>query len=56
MSVVTLQIENLGPIKKADLELGDITVIFGLPNSGKSYTLKCLYSETNLMLLYVNEC
>ncbi len=44
-----LRIENLGPIKIADLELGDITVIFGPPNTGKSYTLKALYAST-LML------
>ena len=49
MFSVRLQIENLGPIKTADLEIGDITVIFGPPNTGKSYTLKALYAST-LML------
>jgi len=44
-----MRIENLGPIRAADLEVGDITVIFGPPNTGKSYTLKALYALT-LML------
>lgn len=44
-----LRIRNLGPIHDADLELGDITIIFGPPNTGKTYTLKALYAST-LML------
>ncbi len=42
-------IENLGPIRSADIEIGDITVVFGPPNTGKSYTLRALYAST-LML------
>lgn len=38
-----LSIKNLGPIRDASLELGDITVLFGPPNTGKSYTLRSLY-------------
>ena len=38
-------IKNLGPLKDAELELGDITVLLGPPNSGKSYTLKSLYAQ-----------
>ena len=49
MFSVKMKIKNLGPIKTADLDIGDITVVFGLPNTGKSYTLKALYSQT-LML------
>jgi len=37
-------IRELGPIDKARLELGDLTVLIGPPNVGKSYTLKALYS------------
>jgi len=37
-------IKKLGPIDKAELELGDITVLIGPPNVGKSYTLKALYA------------
>ncbi len=38
-------IKGLGPIHEAKLELGDITVLIGPPNVGKSYTLKALYSS-----------
>ncbi len=38
-------IKRLGPIHEAKLELGDITVLIGPPNVGKSYTLKALYSS-----------
>ena len=40
-----ISINNLGAIKNADLELGDITVILGPPNTGKTYTLKAIYSS-----------
>ena len=35
--------ENLGPIKKANLELGDLTVIAGDNNTGKTYLACALY-------------
>jgi len=38
-------IKKLGPINEAKLELGDITVLIGPPNVGKSYTLKALYAS-----------
>jgi len=41
---VRVQIEGLGPIRKAELDLGDVTVLLGPPNVGKSYTLKAIYS------------
>ncbi|ASJ08056.1 hypothetical protein A3L11_01970 [Thermococcus siculi] len=44
-----ISIKNVGPLKDAELELGDITVLLGPPNSGKSYTLKSAYIQ--LMLL-----
>lgn len=34
---------NLGPVKAATLELGDLTVIAGLNNTGKTYTVYTLY-------------
>ena len=37
-------IRRLGPIDEAELKLGDITVLIGPPNVGKSYTLKVLYA------------
>ncbi len=46
---VKMHIESLGPIESGDLELGDITLLFGLPNTGKSYTLRALYASTILL-------
>ena len=37
-------IENLGPIKKANIELGDFTIICGKNNCGKTYLTYSLYS------------
>ncbi len=48
-------IENLGPIRSADLEIGDITVVFGPPNTGKSYTLRALYASTLMLDQYARE-
>jgi len=44
-----LLINKLGPIQHATLELGDITMLIGPPNVGKSYSLKALYA--NLLML-----
>ena len=44
-----LHINKLGSVRKAELELGDITVLIGPPNVGKSYSLKALYA--NLLML-----
>ncbi len=38
-------LKKLGPIDEAKLEFGDITVLIGPPNVGKSYTLKALYAS-----------
>jgi len=35
--------KNLGPIKEADLELGDLTIIAGRNNTGKTYIAYALY-------------
>ena len=35
--------KNLGPIKQADLELGDLTIIAGRNNTGKTYLAYVLY-------------
>lgn len=34
---------KIGPVKKADLELGDLTIIAGRNNTGKSYLVYTLY-------------
>ena len=35
--------ENLGPIGKAEMELGDLTVIAGRNNTGKTYLAHTIY-------------
>ena len=40
---MTFRFKNLGPIKKADLELGDLTIIAGRNNTGKTYLVYALY-------------
>ena len=35
--------KNLGPIKEADLEIGDLTIIAGRNNTGKTYLAYALY-------------
>ncbi len=44
MLKIKITLENIGPITKADLELGQITVIVGENNVGKSFVLKSVYS------------
>jgi len=38
-----LKIDHLGLINEAILKFGDISIILGPPNTGKSYTLRALY-------------
>ena len=39
-----LKVKELGPIKhESEIELGDLTVFFGPPNTGKSTALKAIY-------------
>ena len=35
--------KNLGPINEAELELGDLTIIAGRNNTGKTYVAYALY-------------
>ena len=37
-------IKNLGPIKEADVEIGDLTIVCGENNVGKTYYTYTLYS------------
>ncbi len=41
--MITARFENIGPIKKAELELGDLTIIAGQNNTGKTYLAYTLY-------------
>jgi len=40
-----LKIGRLGPLKESTIEFGDLTLLMGPPNTGKSYTLKALYAK-----------
>ena len=40
---VTFRFKNIGPIKKAKMELGDLTIIAGRNNTGKTYLAYTLY-------------
>ena len=40
-----IRLVNVGPIKDAELELGDFNLFLGLPSTGKSFTLKTIYSS-----------
>lgn len=40
---VTYRFKNIGPVKEAELELGDFTVIAGHNNTGKTYIVYTLY-------------
>ncbi len=41
--MIKARFENIGPIKKAELELGDLTIIAGQNNTGKTYLAYTLY-------------
>jgi len=38
-----IHVQNLGPLKQADFEVGDLTVICGKNNTGKTYATYALY-------------
>jgi predicted ATP-dependent endonuclease of OLD family len=40
-----LHLSNLGPIKHGEVELGDITLFVGKPNTGKSLAMKALFNS-----------
>ena len=41
---VTFRFKNIGPVKEADMELGDLTIIAGRNNTGKTYLAYTLYT------------
>ena len=45
--MIKAKFENIGPIKKAELELGDLTIIAGQNNTGKTYLAHTLYNFLN---------
>ena len=40
---VTFRFKNIGPVKEAEMELGDLTIIAGRNNTGKTYLAYTLY-------------
>ena len=44
-NIVKLKVIELGPVRNSEIELGHVTILFGPPNTGKSYLLKALYSQ-----------
>lgn len=40
---VTFTFKNIGPVKKAEMELGDLTIVAGRNNTGKTYLVYTLY-------------
>ena len=40
-----LKLERIGPIKEAEIKLGNITLFLGYPSTGKSYALRAIYSS-----------
>lgn len=58
-----IHVENLGPLKKAEFELGDLTIICGKNNTGKTYATYALFGflhgwsrilEFNITKLQIN--
>lgn len=47
--------KNLGPIEKAELELGDLTIIAGHNNTGKTYIVYTLYGFLKGLRDYVSK-
>ena len=45
--MIKARFENIGPIKKAELKLGDLTIIAGQNNTGKTYLAHTLYNFLN---------
>ena len=43
MPPLTFTFKNIGPVQDAELELGDLTVIAGRNNTGKTYLVYTLY-------------
>jgi len=52
--LLKLKIGRLGPLKENDIEFGDLTLLMGPPNTGKSYTLKLLYTKLFLLDEYAS--
>ena len=47
---VTYRFRNIGPIKQAEMELGDLTIIAGRNNTGKTYLVYMLYGFLKMLI------
>ena len=43
--IMKLKVRKLGPVTDSEIELGDVTLFLGPPNTGKSYTLRAIYAK-----------
>ena len=44
-NIMKLKVKKLGPVTDSEIELGDVTLLLGPPNTGKSYTLRTIYAK-----------
>ena len=51
---VKFRFRNIGPVKDAELELGDLTVIAGRNNTGKTYIAYTLYGFLSMSRIFPN--
>lgn len=49
-----IKVGNLGPLKHAEFELGDFTIICGKNNSGKTYATYALFGFLELWRNVIN--
>ena len=55
LSGLKFTFDNLGPISHAELELGDLTIIAGRNNTGKTYMVYTMYGFLQNFEQYLNE-
>lgn len=40
-----MKIRKLGPVANGEIDLGDVTLFLGPPNTGKGYALRAIYTK-----------
>lgn len=55
MAPASIVVERLGPVRRAKLELGDVTLITGPHNAGKSYILRAVYARLAALDRYASK-
>ena len=51
---ITVQLKNIGIIKQAEFSLGDLTIICGENNTGKTYIAYALYGFLSSLRRFIN--